>query len=186
ARFSSAIASAELGAAFSALRAALSGGSPARASALVRERLAQPFETLRDRSDRALEKRGQRPRVFLANLGPIPEHKARASYAQNFVEAGGFVALTNLGFQDAAAAAEAFVASGAELAALCSSDGVYAELAVPTAQALQKAGARAIILAGNPGDREATYRAAGVTDFIYVGVNAVDTLRSLLERAGAQ
>ncbi|MDB4974407.1 MAG: methylmalonyl-CoA mutase [Myxococcaceae bacterium] len=185
-RFTSAIASAELGAAFSALRAALSSGTPAKATALLRERLAQPFETLRDRADRALAKRGERPRAFLANLGPIPEHKARAGYAQNFVEAGGFVALTNLGFLSADAAAEAFRASGAEIAVLCSSDAVYAELATATAQALQKAGARAIVLAGSPGDQEAAYRAAGVTDFIFVGINAVDTLRSLLERAGAQ
>ena len=198
ARFSSAIVAAEKGAAFSALRAALSTGTPARASALLRERLAQPFETLRDRSDRALDKHGQRPRAFLANLGPIPEHKARAGYAQNFVEAGGFVALSNLsslarggtapvdGFASADEAAAAFTESGAEVAVLCSSDAVYAELAVSAAEALHKAGARAIVLAGNPGAHEAAYRAAGVTDFIYVGVNAVDILRSLLERAGAQ
>ena len=161
-------------------------GTPARATALVRERLAQPFETLRDRSDRALEKRGQRPRAFLANLGPIPEHKARAGYAQNFVEAGGFIALTNEGFATGEAAAEAFVASGADIAVLCGSDTVYAELAVSAAKALQKASARAVVLAGSPGEQEAAYRAAGVTDFIYVGVNAVETLRSLLERAGAQ
>jgi methylmalonyl-CoA mutase len=186
ARFTSAIESAEQGAAFSALRAALASGSPSRATALLRERLAQPFESLRDRSDRALEKHGQRPRAFLANLGPIPEHKARAGYAQNFVEAGGFLALTNLGFASAELAAEAFKESGAEVAVLCGSDTVYAELAIPTARALQKAGARAIVLAGSPGEHEAAYREAGVTDFIYVGVNAVDTLRSLLERTGAQ
>ena len=38
------------------------------------------------------------------------------------------------------------------------------------------------MLAGNPGPREAAYRAAGVTDFVFVGINAVDLLRSLLER----
>lgn len=185
ARFSSAIASVELGAAFSAVRAALASGSHARAVPLLRERLAQPFESLRDRADRALEKHGQRPRAFLVNLGPIPDHKARAGYAQNFVEAGGFSALTNLGFSTASEAAAAFSASGAEIAVLCGSDGGYAELAVPTAEALQKTGARAIVLAGSPGEHEAAYRAAGVTDFIYVGVNAVDALRSLLERVGA-
>jgi methylmalonyl-CoA mutase len=186
ARFRSAIVAVERGAAFSAVRAALSGGTPARATALLRERLAQPFETLRDRSDRALEKHGSRPRAFLANLGPIPEHKARSAYAQNFVEAGGFVALGNLGFQTADEVAAAYKASGAEIAVLCSSDTVYAALAGPAAKALHAAGARAVVLAGNPGEHEAAYRAAGVTDFIYVGINAVDILRSLLERAGAQ
>jgi methylmalonyl-CoA mutase len=127
-----------------------------------------------------------RPTVFLVNLGPIPEHKARAGYAQNFFEAGGLIALTNDGFATPEAAAEAFAASGAQLAALCASDAGYAALAEPTAKALRERGARAIVLAGQPGEHEAAYRAAGVSDFIYVGINAVDCLRSLLERTGAQ
>jgi methylmalonyl-CoA mutase len=185
-RFSSAIGCVERGAAFAALRAALASGTPARAPVLLRERLAQPFETLRDRADQMLEASGKRPSVFFANLGSIPEHKARAGYAQNFFEAGGFAVLTNEGFASAEAAAEAFAASGAQVAAICASDAVYAELAEPTARALQQKGARAVVLAGSPGAKEAAYRAAGVTDFAYVGVNAVDVLRVLLERAGVQ
>jgi methylmalonyl-CoA mutase len=186
ARFVSAIECVERGAAFGALRAALPGGSPTRAAPLQRERLAQSYELLRDRADRALAVQGKRPSVFLANLGPIPEHKGRAGYAQNFLEAGGFATIGNDGFATPEAAAAAFRESGAELAVVCSSDDVYAELAESTARLLQQSGARAIVLAGSPGEREAAYRAAGVTDFIYVGSNAVDILRSLLERAGAQ
>ena len=37
--------------------------------ALQRIRLAEPFEQLRDASDRMLTKSGRRPKVFLANLG---------------------------------------------------------------------------------------------------------------------
>ncbi len=158
---------------------------PARAQALKRARLAEPYEALRDASDRALASRGVRPRVFLANLGPIPEHKARAQFAQNFVEAGGFEALSNDGFQTPEAAAEAFAASGAEVCALCSSDEVYASWATEAAQAIQEKGAKALLLAGNPGENEARYRAAGINDFIYMGMNVVESLRSLLERAGA-
>ena len=185
-RFASALSSVERGAAFAALRSALAGGTPVRAVALVRERLAQPFETLRDRADRELARSGARPSVFLANLGPIPEHKARAGFAQNFFEAGGFAPLGNDGFASAEEAAQAFAASGASIAVLCSSDALYEQLAEPSARALQQRGARAIVLAGNPAAKESSYRAAGVTDFIYMGVNAVDILRSLLERAGAQ
>lgn len=186
ARFTSALECVARGAAFGALRTALSGGPPAHCTPLLRERLAQPFEALRDRADRALDKSGRRPSVFLANLGPIPEHKARATYAQNFFEAGGFSTVLNDGFATPEAAAAAFTASGAEVAVLCSSDSVYEQLAEPTARALQQSGARAVVLAGNPGPREAAYRAAGVTDFVFVGTNAVDLLRSLLERLGAQ
>jgi len=157
----------------------------AKAPLLKRSRLSLPFEALRDVSDRVLEARGARPRVFLANLGPIPEHKARAQFAQNFVEAGGFEALTNDGFSTAEEAAQAFTASGAEICALCSSDEVYATLAVDAARAISERKPAALILAGNPGDSEARYREAGVTHFIFMGMNLVDSLRSLLERAGA-
>jgi methylmalonyl-CoA mutase len=165
-------------------RALASADEPARALTLTRRRLAAPLEALRDRADARREQTGQRPRVFLANLGPIAEHKARAMYAQNFFEAGGFEVLGNDGFPSAAEASAAFAKSGAELCALCSSDAVYAELAEAAARGLTQAGAKAVILAGSPGEREAAYRAAGVSDFIYMGSNLVTTLSSLLTRAG--
>ena len=55
-------------------------------------RLAEPFEALRDASDRALAKNGARPKVFLANLGKLPDFTARAMFAKNFYEAGGIEA----------------------------------------------------------------------------------------------
>jgi methylmalonyl-CoA mutase len=172
------------GARFLDVRAALDRGTPARVRPLVRERLSRPFEVLRDRADAAAGK-GARPAAFLANLGPIAEHKARAAYAQNLFEAGGFAVVTNDGFATADAAAAAFARSAAAIAVLCSSDAVYAELAKPAAQALRAQGARAVVLAGAPGDAEPGYREAGVTDFVFVGVNAAASLRSLLDRAGA-
>jgi methylmalonyl-CoA mutase len=183
---SAAIAALEQGAHFRDLTRALSKSEPARVKPLLRERLAAPLEALRDRADARLAATGTRPRVFLANLGPISEHKARAAYAQNFFEAAGFQTLSNDGFSSAEQAGAAFVKSGAELAVLCSSDALYAELAEATARALSQAGARAIVLAGSPGEREASYRAAGVTDFIFVGTNLVTTLGTLLTRAGVK
>jgi methylmalonyl-CoA mutase len=165
-------------------RALALSDEPARAPELIQRRLSAPLEALRDRADARRAQSGQRPRVFLANLGPIAEHKARAMYAQNYFEAGGFEVLSNDGFANADEAAAAFGKSGAELCALCSSDAVYAELAEATARSLAQAGARAVVLAGSPGDHEAAYRAAGVSDFIFVGSNLVTTLSGLLTRAG--
>ena len=61
-------------------------------------RLAQPFEALRDASDRMLATTGARPKIFLANLGAIADFTARATFAKNFFEAGGIEAVTNDGF----------------------------------------------------------------------------------------
>jgi methylmalonyl-CoA mutase len=173
------------GAALFDLRAALGTGGEATVKPLVRARLSAPFEALRDEADRLGDRANGRPRVFLANMGPIAQHKARAMFAQNFLEAAGFEAVTNDGFTTADAAAAAFAESGALACAICSSDELYAELATSTAEALRARGAKIVILAGQPGAREAAYREAGVTDFIAMGVNVYETLRSLLERVGA-
>jgi methylmalonyl-CoA mutase len=168
------------------VRDALASGTPAKVTALATERLAEPCEALRDAADRFAKQHGSRPTAFLVNLGPIPEHKARAGFAQNYFEAGGFATVGNDGFADASSAAQAFAQSGAQVAVLCSSDAVYAELATKTAEALCAKGAKIIALAGSPGDQEANYRAAGITDFVFVGANVAQSLRSFLERVGAK
>ncbi|ACA14790.1 Methylmalonyl-CoA mutase [Methylobacterium sp. 4-46] len=149
------------------------------AGALPSLRFAEPFERLRDASDAALAATGRRPRVFLANLGPIAAFNTRATFARNAFEAGGVEALTNDGFPDLASLVAAFRAAGTPLACLCSSDEVYAAEAVPAARALAEAGARSLYLAGRPGALEAALREAGVTRDLYAGC---DLLR-LLEEA---
>jgi len=152
---------------------------------LPAHRLAEDFEALRDASDAVLAASGQRPAIFLANLGTIAEHTARATFAKNFFEAGGIATLGNDGFADPAAAAAAFQASGARIAILCGSDAVYATLAVPVAQALKAAGAQFLFLAGAPGEQQAAYQAAGIDDFIFIGCDVLASLRQTLIRLGA-
>jgi methylmalonyl-CoA mutase len=67
-------------------------------AALPRIRLAEPFEQLRDASDRALAANGARPKVFLANLGKLADFTARTLFTRNVFEAGGIEAATNDGF----------------------------------------------------------------------------------------
>ena len=144
------------------------------AEALPRLRLAEPFEQLRERSDKTLAKTGARPKIFLATLGTPAEFTARASFAKNFFEAGGIAAVGGEG--DASALATAFKSAGTPLACLCSSDKVYEKDARATVETLKAAGARRIYLAGRPGEREATLRAAGVQSFIYEGCDLLATL----------
>ena len=145
--------------------------------ALPPMRLATPFEALRDRSDQIQKASGVRPKVFLANLGTPADFTARAAFAKSFFETGGIEAIDTLGFDDPAALAAAFKASGAALACLCSSDRVYGQQAAGAAKALQAAGTRHIYLAGRPGEQEAALRAAGINDFIFAGGDALATLQ---------
>jgi methylmalonyl-CoA mutase len=145
--------------------------------ALPPMRLAAPFERLRDRSDQILKDTGARPKVFLASLGMPADFTARATFAKSFFETGGIEAVDTGGFNDPAALATAFKASGAVRACICSSDKIYARQAAAAAKALQAAGARHIYLAGRPGEQEAALRAAGVNDFVFAGGDALTILQ---------
>lgn len=148
-----------------------------RAEPLPCVRLAEPFEALRDKADAV----GKRPIVFLATLGSIADFTARAGFARNLFEAGGLAAPSGNGFAangatDLDALVGAFHASGAKLACLCGSDAAYAEEGAAAAEALAKAGAT-IWLAGRPVESEAALNKAGVSSFICMGCDVVETLQ---------
>ncbi|MCX4734072.1 methylmalonyl-CoA mutase small subunit [Streptomyces sp. NBC_01363] len=150
---------------------------PAEASGgLPRVRRDEAFEALRARSDAHLAATGQRPKVFLAALGPAAAHTARASFAANLFQAGGIEPVHDPVSVDATTAADAFKASGATVACLCSSDALYTEQAAAVAEALGSAGALRVFLAGRPGDY------TGVDEYVFAGSDVVAVLSSLLDR----
>ncbi|MGI5330071.1 methylmalonyl-CoA mutase family protein [Actinomadura nitritigenes] len=130
---------------------------------------AQDFEALRDRSDAHAEATGARPKVFLATLGPIAVHTARASFAANLFQAGGIETVTG--------APEEFAASGTTVACICSSDKLYEEQAAGAARALKDAGAVKVWLAG-----KGTYE--GVDARVHAGCDAIEALETTLHDLG--
>jgi methylmalonyl-CoA mutase len=145
---------------------------------LPRVRYAQAFEELRDRSDAHLAEFGERPKVFLATLGPLASHTARAMFATNLFQAGGIDPVNPGAVDDPV---EAFRSSGATVACLCGSDRSYGEQANDVAAALHEAGAKAVLLAGKPDE---AYR--GITGFAHTGCDALDVLTSTLETLGVK
>jgi methylmalonyl-CoA mutase len=132
---------------------------------LPRIRYAEEFEHLRDRADAAAE----RPKVFLATLGPASQHSARAGFAANLLAAGGIEAVPG--------PVEDFAAAGTPVACLCSSDNVYADEAEPAVEALRAAGAEQVWLAG----RKAV---AGVDGTMRAGCDALAVLRTIHDALG--
>ncbi|MER6816129.1 methylmalonyl-CoA mutase subunit beta [Spirillospora sp. NPDC000708] len=130
---------------------------------------AQDFEALRDRSDAHAEATGARPKVFLATLGPIAVHTARASFAANLFQAGGI--------ETVAGAPEEFAASGTTVACICSSDKLYEEQAAEAARVLKDAGAVKVWLAG-----KGTYE--GVDARVHAGCDAIEALETTLHDLG--
>ena len=153
--------------------------------ALAPIRLAEPFERLRDTSDAVLRRTGLRPKVYLAALGPEPTHRRRVAFVLGWLEAGGFEAVYDGGAATVEEAADRLKASGAALACLCGADEAYAGQAAPYAQAIKAAGVKGLALAGPPGAQEATWRAAGVDDFIFAGGDAVAALQGFYRCIGA-
>ncbi|RMF72167.1 MAG: methylmalonyl-CoA mutase, partial [Alphaproteobacteria bacterium] len=148
----------------------LSDPAPAARWEFRPRRLAADFEAYRALSDRLLADEGERPAIFLANIGPIARHNARATFAANAFAAGGIRPVTNDGFTDAGTMAEAFRASSARLAVICGHDEDYATEAAAFAEALKAAGAALVWLAGRPEAEQAeAWRKAGVDRFIGLG-----------------
>ncbi|OZA84259.1 MAG: methylmalonyl-CoA mutase, partial [Azorhizobium sp. 39-67-5] len=149
------------------------------AGALAPHRLAEPFEALRDAAE------AEAPTAFLATLGPLAAFTARATYARNLFEAGGIAAPVPEGFATLDDLIAAFAVSGARIACLCASDEIYAEQAESAARALKAAGAKAVWLAGRPGEHEAAWRAAGVDGFLFAGCDVLDVLGTAQQQLSA-
>lgn len=163
------------------VQAALGNAGGESCTAIEAHRLTEDFEALRDKT---VDMGGVK--VFLANMGPIPQHKARADFSTGFFEVGGFTVLSNDGFETAQAAADAAAASGAKACVICSTDDTYPEL-VPELTKLIKSKQpdMLVIVAGMPApEHKDAYLAAGVWDFVHVRANCYDILSKIQAEGG--
>ena len=147
---------------------------PAKAGALTPFRLMEPFEVLRHAA-------GSNAKVHLCVIGAPGPIARRIDFAREFFAIGGFEAIGGASASDAAADVRE---SAAAVVCICGSDEAYAEGVATYAAALKKAGAKAIFVAGRPGEHEQAWRAAGVDGFAFVGADALAALRSAHTLAG--
>lgn len=152
--------------------------APPPGGGLPRHRYAEVFEARRDRADAHTASTGGTPTVFLAALGSIAAHTARATFASNLLAAGGIATSKGPVTTDPATIAAAFGESGTTVACVCGTDKAYAELAGPVATALKAAGATRVWLAGKPGAHD------DVDHYLYLGCDAVEVIDSILADLG--
>lgn len=184
--FSDVVRMAAEGLPLSRLAGTAAGPAPVAVAPLPSIRTAQGFERLRDLSDAYRAKTGSRPKVFLANLGPVAAFTARSTFAKNFFEAGGIEAVTNEGFSDNDKLCEAYLLSKATLSCICSTDEIYENHATEAAETLRDSGSGPIYLAGRPGGSAETLARSGITTFIYAGCDTLKVLSEALEAACAR
>jgi len=111
--------------------------------------------------------------VFLATLGTVPEHAARAGFAANLFAAGGVESVTAGATDSVAAVVAAFAETGSPVACLAGSDKAYGESGAAVVEALRAAGATWVALAGRPKGQLADL----VDDHVAVGDDVVEFLR---------
>ncbi len=98
---------------------------------------------------------------------------ARAQFSSNFFACAGYELIDNLGFETVADGVKAAREKGADIIVLCSSDPEYAEL-IP--QAIEAIGGKEELVLAGPDTEE--FRALGVTTFINVKSNVLETLKA--------
>ena len=148
-------------------------------------RLASKYETLRAASARFAEKTGRAPAIFLTNLGALRRHKARADFTKGFFQSGGFEVISPAGFESPEDALIALSESEAGITVVCGTDDDYAEKFAAYAKTIKAAlPDMQIILAGYPGENEASYKEAGMDDYIFIKSDNYELNRRYLTGLG--
>lgn len=158
------------------------------------------YEALRFDTEKYIKETGKNVEVFLANMGPIPQHKARADFSTSFLQVGEFNVHLNNGFQDDEGkpgsryekCVEALKAgiddkgTPYDVAVICSTDATYPEDVPALAPMLKAANPNmTLFLAGAaPKDLVPVYKEAGIDDFISVSANCFAVLKMLQKKKG--
>ncbi|MCC3358723.1 methylmalonyl-CoA mutase family protein [Bacillus sp. REN16] len=149
-------------------------------------RISENFEQLRKASESYLQTSGERPKVGLLNLGPIPEHKPRADFITGFFEAGGFQIVKNEGYLTVKEAIDGANAMNLQTYIICGKDETYNEVAPELCSELKNSNADIRLYIAGKQENEAVYRNAGITDFIHIGTDCFAFLHQLQQEMGVR
>lgn len=154
--------------------------------AIAPHRWTEQFEELRMRTETFKKEKGDNVNIFLANMGPIPQHKARADFVTSFMQVAAFDVHLNDGFPTVDEAVQAALASNADVAIVCSTDDTYPELAPAVTKGIKAAKpSMKVFLAGAPSpELKEICDAAGMDDYISVRSNCYETLLGMQKEKG--
>lgn len=141
---------------------------------------AEAFEQLRAE----VACRSPRPRVFLACLGPLAKHNARAQFAADAFTVGGFELRRGTGVQGDAgpgAVLEDWKGAPADWVCICGDDESLREQVPELARGLRDHGCPIIVVAGKPKGTEPTpWRELGIHGELTRGTDLLGFFRDLL------
>ncbi|MCD8072173.1 MAG: acyl-CoA mutase large subunit family protein, partial [Alistipes sp.] len=135
------------------------------------------FEELRLKVDRS----GRQPKAFMLTCGSLAMARARSQFSSNFFGCAGIRVIDNNFFNDIEEGVAKAVESGAEIVVICAADDDYATIAPRVRELL--AGRAILVVAGAPASMD-ELKAEGITNFINVRSNVLETLRWYVAELG--
>ena len=140
-------------------------------------RAAEAFEELRMKTENS----GKQPKAFMLTFGNLAMCRARAQFSSNFFACAGIKVIDNNRFATIAEGVEAALNANAEIVVACSSDEEYADAVPQIAELLGNKGI--LVVAGAPAC-ENELREKGITHFISVRNNVLETLTQYQNELG--
>ncbi|WP_234969378.1 methylmalonyl-CoA mutase family protein [Bacillus massilinigeriensis] len=149
---------------------------------LVQERLAAPFESLKNKSLKIRKQTEKRPAAGLLCLGEPSKHKARADFVAGFLAAGGIASERHPVLEDVSIAIEWMKSTGLRHFCICGKDEQYKEYGIALLKNIKAVLPESkVFLAGLPAIEEReTWIAAGVDGFIHMQSGSLSLLNTLL------
>ena len=138
---------------------------------------AMAFEAMRLHVDRS----GKEPKAFMLTCGSLAMARARAQFSCNFFACAGIRVIDNTFFKSVEEGVEAALASKAEIVVVCASDDDYATVAPKVKELL---GGKAILVVAGAPACTPELEAQGITNFINVKSNVLETLKFYLKEMG--
>ena len=162
---------------------AMWAGEEVKIAGIAKVRATEAFEQLRIK----ISEKEEAPMVYLANFGPLRQHKARADFSRGFFEVAGFNVVYGKECCCSGNVALHAINSGAKVMVLCSTDDTYPELAPDFIKEV-KANVEGVqfVLAGYPKDQIEMLKEAGVDEFIHMRANALQILSDIAKKGGIQ
>lgn len=149
----------------------------AEGNVLVPYRGAMAFEEMRLQVDRS----GKEPKAFMLTCGNLGMARARSQFSCNFFACAGIKVIDNTYFKSIEEGAKAALESKAQIVVVCASDDDYAEAATKVKELL---GGKAILVVAGAPACAPELEAQGITNFINVKSNVLETLKFYLKEMG--
>ena len=149
----------------------------AEGNVLVPYRGAMAFEEMRLHVDRS----GKEPKAFMLTCGNLGMSRARSQFSCNFFACAGIKVIDNTYFKSIEEGAKAALESKAQIVVVCASDDDYAEAAPKVKELL---GGKAILVVAGAPACAPELEAQGITNFINVKSNVLETLKFYLKEMG--